>query len=337
MNGTRELVDEKWLKLESETPSDERSIRVAELPVKTGARSIVVGVDHDGYRHLLIPITSHLDVRRGLDGPVLQLRKRPLEDGTLYQHYADLGCLRPDLNDVFTTMCADVLDTAGTLPNNPLKALYRVLDRWKSLFQTSGVPLDTDQIIGLFGELLVLTRLLERDSSAHRFWKGPSGHEHDFATAHTALEVKATSGPQRRRVRIHGIDQLTMQDEGVLRLAWFRLERGSDTGEDLPTLVNRALRLCDDESTLLALLASVGYYPSDNGYYKDIRLYVAEERWYSVDDDFPKLTRAQLTDPTSIKLVSDIAYTVDLSGEPPIALNGDTVTGFLDDLIREHA
>ena len=337
MKDARELIDEKWLQVEAERPSDERAMRVAELPAETANGPLAVGADHNGTRHLLIPVTSHQVVRRGLDGPVLVLRKRPLEDSRHYQQYADLGCLRVDLNDVFTTLCADVLSTTTALPNNPLKALYRVIDRWKSLFRTSGAPLDTEQISGLFGELLVLTRLLRRDASAHRLWKGPTGGEQDFTSVRSAVEVKTSSGAHQRHVRIHGLDQLTAPGNGTLALAWFRLERGSEGDEDLPGLINRALRLCDDESTLLALLSSVGYYPSDNAHYQDTRFAVADEHWYTVDEAFPKLTRAQLVDLDIATRVSDVSYTVDLSGESPSPMDDEAVAAFLADLVREQA
>lgn len=337
MSGPRELIDEKWLELEAKPPSGERALRVAELPAGTVNGRLALGVDREGNRHLLLPVTSHQDVRRGLDGPVLVLRKRPLEDSKYYQHYADLSCLRSDLNDVFTTLCADVLPAVGTLPDNPLKALYRVIDRWKALFRASGAPLGGEQLTGLYGELVVLNRLLEQDVSAHRLWMGPNGGEHDFAGVRTAVEVKTSSGTTPRRVRVHGIDQLAAPEDGKLALAWLRLERGPEDAEDLPALVQRALRRCDDESALLTLLASVGYYPTDNAHYRDVRFVVAEESWYAVDDEFPKLTRAQLTNPGDIGQVMDVAYTIELSGEAPAPLDGASVAGYLDDLIREHA
>lgn len=334
MSEPRELIDEKWLELEAEQPSDERALRVAELPAKTTNGPLALGVDQEGNRHLLLPVTSHQAVRRGLDGPVLVLRKRPLEDSEHYQHYADLGCLRSDLNDVFTTLCSDVLTEVDDHQDNPLKALYRVIDRWKALFRSSGAPLDGDQVAGLYGELLVLTRLLEVDASAHRLWKGPFGAQHDFAGTRTAVEVKTSSGTTQRRVRIHGLDQLVAPESGKLALAWLRLERVSAEGEDLPGLVQLALRRCDDESALLTSLASIGYYPSDNPHYRDVRFVVSAESWYAVDDAFPKLTRDQLTVPDD--RISDVAYTIDLSSATPTPLDSASVAGYLEDLVQEH-
>lgn len=189
----RKLVEERWAALDAEQTTSKRRLRVSPLPFVTQHGPPAVAVDHDGYRHLLVPIHAHRKVRPGLDGPVLQLRKRALEDEETYQAYADLACLRNDLGDLFTELCVDVLGAAEELPENPVKALYRVLDRWKALFRTQETPLGPEQLAGLFGELTVLHRLLEKDSSAHRFWRGPEGHRHDFSAGPTAVEVKSST------------------------------------------------------------------------------------------------------------------------------------------------
>lgn len=335
MNTTlRDLIDRHWRELEAEQTSGERVFRVSELPVDTANGRLAAAVDHEGKRHVLVPIDAHQKTRRGLDGPVLLLRKRPLEDADFYQTYADLGCLRTDLNEIFTMLCADVLKATEAVPGKPLKALYRVLDRWRALFQTRKAPIGPDQVAGLFGELTALVRLLEKDGSAHRLWRGPTGHRHDFAADKAAIEVKTSVGAERR-VRVHGLDQLEPPPDGTLQLAWYRLERASEQGEDLAELVGRALILCDDESMLLDLLATAGYHPTDHDHYRGVRFVVAEERWYDVADRFPRLTGHGLTAAGIPITVSDVAYTVDLATEPPNPLKADRVDRHLTDLIEE--
>src|SRR5690348_2084522 len=124
-DGLRKIVEEHWAALDSGQSTSEHRIRVSQLPVATGHGPVAAAVDHDGHRHVLIPIHAYRKVRAGLDGPVLQLRKRALEDEDTYQTYADLACLQPDLNDLFTGLCVDVLSEVEKLPENPIKALYR--------------------------------------------------------------------------------------------------------------------------------------------------------------------------------------------------------------------
>lgn len=335
----RALVEEHWAALGAEQTTGEHRLRVSQLPVVTAHGPLAVAVDHDGHRHVLVPIPTHFKVRTGLDGPVLRLRKRPLEDEETYQTYADLMCLRIDLSDVFTKLCVDVLSAAEKMPAHPAKALHRVLDRWKALFQTQGAPLGPEQLAGLFGELTVLNRLLEKDGSAHRFWHGPKGHRHDFRAAATAIEVKASTAGEGRRPRIHGIDQLEAPEDGTLCLAWFRLQRSDlgGAGTVFVELIEIALRLCDDEGALLDLLAEAGYRLSDAERYHDVRFVISEERWYRVGPDFPGLTgRSLLTAGVPVSVL-DVEYTIDLSGEIPAPLMPGQVPRLIDNMIQESA
>lgn len=334
----RSLVEQHWIALEAEQSSGERRLRVAELSA-AGTGPLAVAVDHEGHRHLLVPIHTHMKVRTGLDGPVLRLRKRPLEDADTYQTYADLGCLRDDLSDLFTELCVDVLEEAAELPDNPVKALYRVLDRWRSLFRTEGPPLGPVELAGLFGELTVLNRLLVKDPSAHRIWHGPERYRHDFSAASNAVEVKASTRSEGRRPRIHGLDQLEAPAGGTLCLAWFRLRRTSTSGVGtrFVELVDEALRLCDDEGALLGLLSKAGYRLADADLYGDVCFAIAEERWYQVDAAFPGLTGEALTTAGVPVSVLDVEYTIDLSGDIPASLEPEQVSQMIENLVQEPA
>ncbi|WP_328326923.1 MULTISPECIES: PD-(D/E)XK motif protein [unclassified Streptomyces] len=333
----RKLVQERWTALEVEQTTGEHRLRVSQLPLLVEGEPLAVAVDHDGHRHVLIPVRTHRRVRSGLDGPVLRLRKRVLEGADSYQAYADLACLRDDLSDVFTELCVDVLGAAEELPENPVKALHGVLDRWKAFFRTQVSLLGPDQISGLFGELLLLCRLLEQDPGAHRLWRGPEGHRHDFSAGATAIEVKSSTGAEGRRPRIHGLDQLEVPAGGRLSLIWFRLQRTTvkGSGTAFGDLIARALHLCDDEAALRELLARAGYRPSDAEHYHDVRFVVGDERWYMVDDGFPGLTGSALVAAGVPVSILDVEYTIDLSGEVPEPLAPGQVSQVIDCLIQE--
>jgi Putative PD-(D/E)XK family member, (DUF4420) len=331
----RELIDEHWSRLDEEAASAPNRMRISGLPVGSANGALAAGVDHDGHRHLLVPLAAQKKVRPGLDGPVLTLGRRALEDEDSYQTYADLGCLRSDFDDVFTGLCADVLKATEALPANPVKALYMVLDQWKALFQAKGAPLGAEQLAGLFGELTVLARLLGRDSGAHRLWKGPEGHRHDFIGDTGAVEVKVSTTSEERRARIHGLDQLEPPALGPLFLVWFRLERSSAHGQRLVDLVQQAVRLCEDESALLGLLSVAGYHNANAEVYRDISFTIAEERWYEVNASFPKLVGHDLSRAGIPISVLDVQYTIDLSNEPPTPSNAAQVNGHLAQMIQE--
>ncbi|MFF7362392.1 PD-(D/E)XK motif protein [Streptomyces sp. NPDC008125] len=332
----RTAVAGSWNSLGAASVSGARRLRVMPLPVETGQGPLVAGVDHDGRRHLLIPIPAHVKVRSGLDGPILRLVARPLEDETTYQKYADLSCLHDDFVDLFTGLCMDVCDAVAEVPTNPLKALHAVLDHWKALFREQKVGLGSEQIVGLYGELLVLARLLRHDASAHRLWAGPRGHRHDFDAGTHAIEVKSSSSATERKPRIHGLEQLEVPENGALWLTWFRL-RSSTTqgsGQSLVELVDRVLDLCDDVSAVLELLARSGFHRTDKRY-DNARFVVAEERWYRVGPGFPGLTRAALVSADIPISVLDVEYTIDLSGDVPPPLRAGELLEVIQRMIQE--
>ncbi|GGT14198.1 PD-(D/E)XK motif protein [Streptomyces chromofuscus] len=336
----RTLVEEHWSALGARPTTGDNRLRVSHLPVMTDQGPLTAAVDHEGHRHLLVPINTHRKIRSGLDGPVLQLRKRPLEDEDTYQVYADLACLRGDLNDLFTGVCVDVLTAVDRAPENPVKALYHVLDRWKALFQTQGPTLGPEQLAGLFAELLVLGQLLDRDPSAHRLWLGPKGHRHDFSTGNAAFEVKAGTDVSGRKPRIHGLDQLEVPADGSLCLVWFGLHRVTVSGSGIGflELVKRTLQKCDDEGALIGLLAEAGYRPFEADRYRDVRFTVGEEKWYEVGTAFPRLTgSALLAAGRSPVSVMDVEYTIDLSGDAPVAMTPDEVSHVIDRIVEESA
>jgi hypothetical protein len=247
--------------------------------------------------------------------------------------------LHRNFDDLFTELCADVLVAVQDLPTNPIRALNRVLDRWKALFQAHQTPMGEQQLVGLFGEIMVLNRLLEHDPSAHRLWKGPHGHRHDFSSGRHAVEVKSSLVPEERRPRIHGLDQLEVPENGALSLAWFRLLRAGarSTGHGFVEEVERARRRCDDEVALLDLLAAAGYHPADADLYEDVRFVIDEERWFRVDATFPGLTGRALETAGVPVSVLDVEYTIDLSGELSAVMSDDNVTEAIDAMIRESA
>ena len=317
-----------WAKLLALPPSTTSRLRVQELNRETPWGKVTLAVGADGSRHVLVPILSTTKVRTGLDGPGLSLRKRVLEDDSSHTTFADLSCQRPELAYLFDDFCADVLSELEGLDKQPLKAVYQVVDRWRSLFDQPVGILSNQTASGIYGELLVLIRLLEVDASAHRLWTGPLGTPHDFVGNHLDIEVKTTTEPTGRNVQVHGLDQLEEPPNGALLLAWYRLKDTTEAraGETLLTLTDQAVALADDEAAVRGLLAHAGYVPGAVESNDARRYAVLDERWYRVDIQFPRLTRDQLNTAGVPETVLDATYTVDLTAEPPAPLTPATVS-----------
>ncbi|VEH41301.1 Uncharacterised protein [Kocuria rosea] len=337
MNPLEENLSAAWSVLTGRPPSTATAYRTRALSVEVNGSAVLVGLDTHDRRHLFIPIPSSTRLRQGLDGPGLMLRKRPLEDEATYQTYADLACLNPGIDDLFEELCHEVIEALQEGTSRPTKALYGVINRWRALFQASPA-ISAETVAGLFAELFVLKRMLAQDPSAHRTWTGPTGAPQDFLSHTMAIEVKATTRAEGRKLRIHGLDQLEPPAGGTLTVSWFRLER-SETHDaiGLNDLVGDVLALADDEPAVLDLLAEIGYRRYDQSRYDDDRFRLLDERWYPVDEGFPRLSASALDGQWLPPRVTDIDYTVDLSGEPPVPLTESAVEELLNNFIGERA
>ena len=328
----RALLQDLRAALSSSQPSAETRLRTSELPATSAHGQILIAVDMDGDRHILVPLAPGQRVRSGSEGASLKLVERALEDDESYGRFADLACTRRDLDDVFTALCADVIVAVASLPERPLKALNSVVAKWRALFRTNRTGLSSEQIIGLFGEIFVLSRLLAVDPGAIAWWTGPSGHRHDFSGQRIAIEVKSSTATTGRPVRIHGLNQLEAPPGCDLAVCWIRLEQVAEGGVALGELIVRSLAQCDDELELRRMLAQRGV-DTAAGNLPTAHFRVLEECWYMVDDDFPRLTGSMLAHADIVWSVSDVHYTVDLAGGFPQALEETAVQNLLATLL----
>ncbi|MFE3516768.1 PD-(D/E)XK motif protein [Streptomyces sp. NPDC059166] len=325
----RIVLEDHWDRLVTEPVSVGHVLRTSALPVVTAQGPLLVAVDREGLRHLLVPLKARQRLAVGSVSASLRITERPLQDEDGYGRFADITCMSRELDDVFTGLCRDVLVAVEADGDRPYRTARAVVERWKLLFRRGPRSLTWEQTVGLFGELQVLVRLLEGDPGAVRHWAGPAGGRHDFTDGLHAVEVKSTVTNSERRVFVvHGLDQLEAPERGDLLLAWQRFEPHPG-GSTLDELVARAVDLCDDQSELLSGLDSVGYRPSAQQDQDGLRLSLAEDRWYRVDEDFPRLTTASMHTGAVPAGVLDVRYTVDLAGTRTSPVDEATVRDLL--------
>jgi hypothetical protein len=307
----RDVVVDRWHALDAAARSSGAGIVTSPAPVDTPHGPVLLGLDAAGNNHLLVPLGARQTVVPDLTGRAVHLLLRPLEDAVQYRNFADLKLLDPSLLDVFTSLCEDVLVAVAATPEKAVRALRRVLDEWRQLLSGEQGPLGAPALAGLFGELNVLRTLLRADSGLAESWHGPTGAAKDFHLAGNAIEVKTTTAPEGRTIRVHGTDQLEAPTGGSLCLVWFRLAR-TPTGISVPDLVEEVLELADDTSTIRKGLAELGYRERDSDRYSSIRYEVVERRCHLVEEGFPRIVMASLTGDALENGIDDIEYSVDL-------------------------
>lgn len=205
--------------------------------------------------------------------------------------------------DLFEGMCRTLsfaLEHATDSASSLAVALAHIR-RWKSFLSSRSHHLSAEEVRGLFCELSFLLELINRASNsteAVEAWLGPERSHQDFIFGNKAVEIKSLSGTERSKVRISSEDQLeSLNDELFLRI--YRLSSLSAAlgSQSLNEIVIAVQTRLDEDEAIDAFnrkLVAQGYAPLPG--YDLPKLVITDVKSYRVEDDFPRLVRAQLPD-----------------------------------------
>lgn len=328
----RLLLESLWHELATNTSVEARDpVASYQIHIDTPHGPLRIGIDATGARHLLLPVASEVDVRDerssgvGLSTRVLLVEGFPTR-------FADLVCRRRDLDGVFTGLCADVCERAIDDPVGAGERLASTLAGWRDLLSGRQEPWNRSRLAGLFGELLVLERVLTLRPSAAGSWVGPVGAPQDFRSPRHAIEVKSTSGLTGRAVRVHGSDQLERPADGTLTLAWFRLAL-DEKGTTVRDLLKVCLEAADSAASILTKLDALALPALTDPLLSTTAFTCTEERWFEVDADFPRVTPDRFVDAALPQGVGNVEYTLDLDYVPgPFADSAVAISRLVEDL-----
>lgn len=298
-------------------------LMVRESQVQVAAGPVLHAIDPAGRRHLLIPLDEHAnDVKDDASRGVVVLT-RTLIRGDEEKRFIDVRCEDVRLNDLFSTVCDEIIEHCRTAPDSPGLVVVTVLDRWRDLLGPSKrTLLSEQQIKGLLAELHVLEHLAARAAGeALTLWTGADQARHDFTGAMAACEVKASSLVDRVQIHVNGLTQLQAPPGASLLLVVERFERVPVGGDSIPQVVARLRALGIPEKALFKKLLASGVHPTDFPVYSELRFTLLERRLYLVADDFPRITSAMLMDTPAHDRVSAVEYVVDLGAQPPAPLD----------------
>lgn len=315
MSADGHRLDALW-RAASARPATSR-FRTTSSGVTTPHGTVLVAVRDDDALHLLVPVDPRHTLRQDLDGHAVTVRRRVLEDEASYRTYAALALEDKGKHDLFRALCVEVLTRIEAAPARAAAALLRTLDDWRSLLSGDRRTLGPSELAGLFGELLLLREMLAVDPGAVRFWTGPSGSAQDFHRGAVSLEVKATTSPEGRAIRVHGSGQLDGGEAGRLLLTWIRLR--TDRGGSVPDLVDECMSTTDDEGGLRAALGNAGYLPADREIYSARVFDVVERRTFDVRSGFPRITSAGLSGDAALGGIGRVHYDLDLDASAATA------------------
>ena len=203
----------------------------------------------------------------------------------------------------FEMMAADILDVLRNKESGGADALVdavlaRVVAWQEFMRRASDGMLSPDEEIGLFGELCVLSALLNHvpPHISVDAWVGPIDGLQDFAFPPGAVEVKTTAAGGPFIARIGSLEQLDTSVIRPLYVAAVRLAQTS-AGVTLPDAVAHIRRDLEAHASAAATfehrLMRAGYRQESAGRY--VRCFaVVEVRYLAIEEGAPRLVPANV-------------------------------------------
>lgn len=235
--------------------------------------------------------------------------------------------------ELFTQLCQDIMASVAGCANDTaaLSAVIRRAWKWHSLLRSGGSSrLSEIEQQGLFGELLMLQRLIEHFGAAEglSFWRGPLDEPKDFRVGISAIEVKTRQGG-RHSVEITSAHQLDPQGVTHLILAVMHLAPAASFADDAKSLDSLIAELRNSIAMngigleqFEALLIAAGWNASE-GYNAPSWLLLGTE-YYDATGDFPKIAAATLAPG-----VDQVRYRLSLDACGTFTINEATLVKWL--------
>ncbi len=323
---TREL-ESLWL--QTEVPLDAGATAVCATGLTVEDADVVVGRDHLGRRHLMVPLAAgeDLSVRLRAAGLRANAPRELLQEGAR-RHYLDLYCTRHELHGIFGRLAQEVVAEAARPGPNAARRCANLLEEWRSLFGTGVGAFGRDQAVGLLGELWLLRRVLLLDSALLDTWTGPLGGVHDFRRGTAAIEVKTTLRTHGLFHSISSVEQLAPPPGGKLGFLSLKLEAVPEGTMSISSLLGE-IRAIAAPAALARLLDEAGFVEGAAPELEAERFEIREARFYEVGADFPRIVPATLAGGRLPPGVITLGYEIELSVEPPVPLGEEAANRWL--------
>ena len=218
-------------------------------------------------------------------------------------------------NNQFDTIVSDIAQSLQSCDNSAraMRIIINQISKWSKLLSTYKNKLSKKEIIGLYGELTFLNNKIAQYqnniSLLIESWQGPDRKQHDFIFENCAIEVKSIGANSEDVIHISSEDQLDNSDTD-LYLKLFYLKYSANTNiSNLNDLVGSVYAKIKNEADTEAFqnqLEKANYHFEED--YNNERYEVLKEIDYTINEDFPKLTKRNTP-----KSISRIKYQLNMT------------------------
>src|SRR5690554_2139096 len=249
---------------------------------------------------------NNVEVNESFSNVVLKTEKLRIDsrDINLITLMSNLSTHRNE----FASFCMHFVenDNKGTrrlILNNPL-------DWWNKWKELIGNKLHNPKPYDLVAELFAINQLI--DDNLEIEWTGPIGSSIDITTKESYFEVKSSLVRYENEITISSQYQL-FDDEKPIYLLYFKLER-LDGGESIDSILDKIkIKLGSNNPIYLDIEKKI----EQKGYKKHssirrVEYIIHEIRKYTIDDNFPRITKESFKDGKIPHNIKKIYYVVNL-------------------------
>lgn len=302
-------------------------------------QEVFAGRDSRGFPHLLVPIQAKaISVDSYQPSTGLKVVISSFNISGVDKHYVDITCLRADADDIFGAMCNDYCQkiSENVETADLLTTFDSTIEKWREILKAIVEKEPSEnEITGLIGELLVLeSAIKEFGPSAIDFWFGQDRTRHDFEFPGVTVEVKTSKSTASKKIRVHGLSQFEVTPGQQIKLVLFQAER-SPQGESVAGIIARVITLGISPEKIQEKVLRFGetLVTSAPKWAKDYKLSIAASSIYAIGDQFPTLSKGQLTSEQATRL-SGFEYDLNLNGLTCTQQSGLALTAISDELFK---
>lgn len=292
--------------------------RTLELDIKKDFK-IFIFTDKEGAYSCLLPIDSTLVKLPEINGLIIHYQLFG-EAGSEKKNYILLECHSKAYLPSYTEIIKEIISEYDKGNSELLKVINKIISKWRHFFaQPVSLIMKEDEIVGLLGELMFLSKLIMvNNTAALTIWTAERGEE-DFISTGKVIEVK-TSLKEKHEHIINGIDQLLIEPGRVKHiLSLLVIPSASEYAINLPTIVKECAEMFVENPGSYDLffkkLKIRGYDARDYLQYLEFSYEYIRGGYFKVDSSFPKLTTDELAEPLSSR-ISKLRYSLDMEGLP---------------------
>ena len=227
-----------------------------------------------------------------------------------------------------TSLAAYIIDAIDPQDTESDKTVLGVLKEWKKLFVEDSSAFGYEKVVGLWGELHILNRLIDvSEEKALSIWTGPIRGSHDFAGLDSSIECKTSTNKIVKNVHISSVYQLVPPNvDGTLTLAYVQIEERARDGKSLTTFIEETAKRLTHPDVFFEKLSHLGYERNvTKTAHTEIAFALCKESHYDVAGDFPRIVPTSFTGGKIPTDVDEISYTIDLRQSDKHILNEENV------------